>query len=210
MTRPLRSALSDPALGPASSRPERLEDELADVARGDERAFERVYERVAGPVYGIVRRVLRDRAQSEDVAHEVLLYVWREASRFDESKGSAMAWIMTIAHRRAVDRVRSEQSWTERQRQAVARDVQTAFDSVVETVETAETAEGRLERAAAREALAALTETQRSSVLLAYFGGLTYGEVADRLGVPLGTVKTRIRDGLIRMRGHLHAEGLQR
>lgn len=172
----------------------RLEDLLGSVARGDENAFAEVYTRVSGPVFGLVRRVLRDPAQSEEVAQEVLLNVWKSAARFDEKQGSAMAWIMTMAHRRAVDRVRSEQSATDRERRLGARDVEPAYDEVAEAVEI------RLEREAVRRCLESLTELQRESVDLAYYGGYSYREVSELLNVPLGTVKTRMRDGLIRLR----------
>ncbi len=172
----------------------RLEDLLRQVARGDDQAFDAVYTRVSGPVYGLVRRVLRDEAQSEEVAQEVLLRVWREAPRFDESKGSAMAWIMTIAHRRAVDRVRSEESSSARHERAALLDTTPAYDEVTESVLA------RLDQEAVRQCLATLTPLQRESVTMAYYNGHTYGEVAELLAVPLGTTKTRIRDGLIRLR----------
>jgi RNA polymerase sigma-70 factor (ECF subfamily) len=176
------------------AQPERLEDLLGEVARGDQNAYESVYNRVSGPVYGLVRRVLRDPAQSEEVAQEVLLQVWREAARFDEKQGSGIAWVMTIAHRRAVDRVRSEQSAANRHQRLAVLDVETAFDSVAEDVET------QLDREAVRRCLDALTELQREAVTMAYYAGRTYREVAEQLNTPLGTVKTRMRDGLIRMR----------
>jgi RNA polymerase sigma-70 factor (ECF subfamily) len=179
---------------PVDQVPERLEDLMVQVARGDTAAYEAVYTRVAGPVFGLIRRVLRDPAQSEEVAQEVLVTVWRTASRFDEAQGSAMAWIMTMAHRRAVDRVRSEQAASERTRKLAPRTFEQPFDEVAEAVET------RLEREAVRRCLGSLTELQRESVDLAYYGGYTYREVAELLEVPLGTVKTRMRDGLIRLR----------
>lgn len=190
MSRKIRSL----HLASSAEAPERLEDLLTEVARGDQGAYEAVYNRVSGPVYGLVRRVLRDPAQSEEVAQEVLLQVWREATRFDETQGSGIAWVMTIAHRRAVDRVRSEQSAANRNQRLAIRDVETAFDSVAEDVES------QLEREAVRKCLAALTELQREAVTLAYYAGRTYREVAEQLNAPLGTVKTRMRDGLIRMR----------
>jgi RNA polymerase sigma-70 factor (ECF subfamily) len=113
-----------------------LEDLMSRVARGDQPAFEQLYRRVASPVLGIMRRVLRDSAQSEEVTQEVLVDVWRTASRFDESRGSAMSWVMTMAHRRAVDRVRSEQSASEREKRVGRRNVEPSYDSVVEVVET--------------------------------------------------------------------------
>jgi RNA polymerase sigma-70 factor, ECF subfamily len=171
---------------------------LSRVARGDERAFELLYERVAGPVLGVVRAVVRDPAQSEEVAQEVLLDLWRTASRFDAGRGSGVAWVMTLAHRRAVDRVRSEQKNTERELRAALSAI--AYDEVTEAVET------RLERERVRRCLASLTGLQRESVTLAYYGGYTYREVAGLLGVAAGTVKTRMRDGLIRLRDCLGVE----
>jgi RNA polymerase sigma-70 factor (ECF subfamily) len=168
---------------------------LARVARGDEAAFELVYDRVAAPVFGMVRRVVRDPAMSEEVVQEVLLQVWTNASRYNPGRGSAMAWIMTLAHRRSVDRVRAEHAASERQsRVALAEHGSPAHDQVVEAVEIS------LERTQVRRCLGTLTDLQRESVELAYYGGYTHREVAALVGVPLGTVKTRLRDGLIRLR----------
>lgn len=177
------------------------EDLLRLVARGDQEAFETVYARVSGPVYGLCRRVLRDPAQAEEVAQEVLLWVWREASRFDATKGSAMGWVMTVAHRRAVDRVRSEQSSSNRLQRVAEQSVETSYDSVSEDVLSS------LERDAVRRCLGALTPMQRESVTLAYYGGHTYNEVAELLQIPLGTTKTRIRDGLCKLRDCLNPPG---
>jgi RNA polymerase sigma-70 factor, ECF subfamily len=166
---------------------------LALVARGDHRAFELVYAELAGPVYGVVRQVLRDPAQSEEIAQEVLLEIWRTASRYDPAKGSPAAWALTIAHRRAVDRVRSENASSLREQKA-APVSQAGTDDVAEEVAAA------LDRQRVRRCLDGLTELQRESIKLAYYCGYSYPQVAQLLGVPLGTVKTRIRDGLIRLR----------
>ncbi|AJE83537.1 sigma-70 family RNA polymerase sigma factor [Streptomyces physcomitrii] len=164
------------------------------VARGDQEAFGAVYDAVCGPVLGLVRSVLRDPAQSEEVAQEVLVEVWRTAAAYRENRGSAMNWVLTMAHRRAVDRVRSAQAATDREQRAALLDRTPAFDEVAEQVEA------RLEREQVRRCMRSLTELQRQSVSLAYYRGLTYREVAELLTVPLGTVKTRLRDGLIRLR----------
>jgi RNA polymerase sigma-70 factor (ECF subfamily) len=168
------------------------------VARGDEAAFAALYDRAAGGVFGLVRRVVRDPAQSEEVTQEVLLEVWRTASRFDRRRGSAATWLMTVAHRRAVDRVRSAKASAGREQRVPAPAA--SYDTVAEEVEA------RLEAQRVRRCLESLTDLQRESVTLAYYGGYTHREVAGLLGVPLGTVKTRMRDGLIRLRDCLGAE----
>jgi RNA polymerase sigma-70 factor, ECF subfamily len=177
-----------------------LEATLRHVAHGDQDAFAQLYDRVAGPVYGMVRRVLRDSAQSEEVTQEVLVEVWRFAARFDPERGSAATWIMTIAHRRAVDRVRTAQASVDRDVRVAGTVPHPAFDEVVEQVET------RLEHEQVRQALNTLTDLQREAVTLAYYGGYTHRQVSELLDVPLGTVKTRLRDGLIRLRDAMGVE----
>jgi len=186
-------------IGPGQQAgPESLELMLVAVARGDHAAFSAVYDQVAPAVLGTARRVLRDPAQSEEVMQEVLLEVWRTAARFDPAAGSAAAWIMTVAHRRAVDRVRSEQRAAERELRAATASI--AYDDVSEAVEIT------LDQERVRRCLNGLTDLQRESVTLAYYGGYSYPEVAQLLGVAVGTVKTRMRDGLIRLRDCLGVE----
>jgi RNA polymerase sigma-70 factor (ECF subfamily) len=174
-----------------------VEDLLTAVADGSRVAFEELYERFASRVYGMAVRVVRDASQAEEVAQEVLLEVWRRASRFDAGRGSGASWILRIAHARSVDRVRSAQASSDREERSAAVMTEREVDTVSETVERT------AERTAVRRCLETLTELQREAILLAYYGGLSYPEVAGRLSTPLGTVKTRMRDGLIRLRGCL-------
>lgn len=167
---------------------------LARAARGDEQAFAGVYDALAAPVYGMVLRVLRDPAQAEEVVQEVMVEVWRQATRYAPERGSVRAWVLTVAHRRAVDRVRSAHAGSRREDTVGRRDVDRPFDEVVEAVEH------RMEAEQVRRSLDALTDLQREAVTLAYYGGYTHREVAELLDVPLGTVKTRLRDGLVRLR----------
>lgn len=174
--------------------PPTAEDLLHAVALGDQTAFGALYDRLAPVVYGIVRRVVRDPSQSDEVTQEIFVEVWRTATRFDHTRGTAQTWVLTMAHRRAVDRVRSEQSSRDRTDRVGLRDQSRAFDEVAEQVET------DLDHEEVRQALHVLTDLQREAVELAYYKGYTYREVAELLDAPLGTVKTRMRDGLIRLR----------
>lgn len=178
-----------PQLAPPT--PEEL---LVEVAKGSEAAFEQLYHVVAGPVFGVVRRVVRDVAQSEEVTQEVLVELWRTATRYSPELGTALNWALTLAHRRAVDRVRSAQASTNRDEKVGAMSAERPFDEVAEQVTA------RLEHEQVRRCLSSLTTLQRESVMLAYYGGNTYREVAGLLDTPLGTIKTRLRDGLIRLR----------
>jgi RNA polymerase sigma-70 factor (ECF subfamily) len=167
------------------------------VARGDTAAFDVVYEQIVASVFGIVLRVMRDPAQSEEVSQDVMLEIWRDAAKFDPQRGSAMAWVTTLAHRRAVDRVRSVQKQSDRELRVATADI--PYDEV------AEAAESTFERERVRRCLDSLTDLQRESVNLAYYRGYTYGQVASLLGVPTGTIKTRMRDALVRLRDCLGA-----
>jgi RNA polymerase sigma-70 factor (ECF subfamily) len=186
---------------PTARRPERdaasgldADALLGRVARGDERAFEMLYDQAAPSVYGLAKRMLRDLALAEEVMQEVMLEVWRTAPRYDPERGGAMAWITTIAHRRAVDRVRREQTAYDHETQAGRREFLTAYDPVPERVEEL------LEHERVRRCLGSLTALQRETLTLAYYGGYSYREVAKLVGAPPNTVRSRMRDGIIRLR----------
>ena len=174
-----------------------LEDLLAAAARGDEASFAKLYDLTSSRVYGMVLRVVRDAAQSAEVTQDIYLEVWKQSGRFDASKGAVLPWLLMIAHRRAVDRVRAAQSSVVRDDKYAVLNTERPYDSVSEQVQTS------LEAQRVRKVLNDLTAAQREAVSLAYFGGYTHSEVAELLKIPLGTVKTRIRDGLIRMRDAL-------
>ena len=176
-------------------------DLVARVARGDNGAFSDLYDVLAPRVFGTVKRVLRNPAQSEEVTQEVMVEVWRTASRFDANRGSIATWATTMAHRRAVDRVRSEQASTDRE-QAVL-----AAGSLVEYDEVSDTVAANMEAEQLRHCLTTLTELQRQSIQMAYYAGYTYREVAELLNANLATIKARMRDGLIRLRDCLGMGG---
>lgn len=169
--------------------------------RGDRDAFAALYDATASRVYGLAVRVVRDRAQAEEVTQEAFLDLWRQASRFDPTRGSASSWILTIAHRKAVDRVRSAEAASRREETYESRQHQVAHDT------TAEAAHASFEARRVRHALEELTPAQRQAIELAYFDGYTHTEVARMLDLPLGTAKTRIRDGLIRLRDFMGVGG---
>lgn len=163
-------------------------------SRGDEAAFAELYDTTSARAYGLALRVVRNPAHSEEVVQEAYLDVWRTSSRFDPARGSAIGWLLTIVHRKAVDRVRSAEA-------ATARDATYHRDSQpVEHDSTLESAHASLEAQRVRSAVSGLTGVQREAVELAFFGGYTHTQVATMLDVPVGTAKTRIRDGLIRLR----------
>jgi len=170
-----------------------LADLLTRVARGDEAAFAAVYDSLGGAVYGLARRVIRDPARAEEVAQEVFLQVWQTAARFDPERGRAKSWVMTLAHRRAVDAVRHDQA-------ASNRDKAYDWSSGPDYDEVSETVTVRLEHEQVRRCMDGLTGLQREAIDLAYYKGYTYAECASLLDANPATVKTRMRDGLVRLR----------
>jgi RNA polymerase sigma-70 factor (ECF subfamily) len=180
-----------------AARPVQLEHLLRRAATGDESAFAELYDAVSARLFGLVRRVVRDPAQSEEVTQEVFLEIWRHSARFDPSKGAALSWMLTIAHRKAVDRVRSAEAARHRDEGYGASTHDVTHDSTSEAVVE------RLDAERVHRALETLTQAQRQALELAYLGGYTHTEVASMLDLPLGTAKTRIRDGLIRLRDTL-------
>jgi RNA polymerase sigma-70 factor, ECF subfamily len=173
---------------------------LVQVAAGDVAAFDELYARCSPVVYGMVLQVLRDPSQAEEVAQEVLVEVWRTAGRFDIQRGSARSWLLTMARRRAIDRVRAAQAAADRDVRVGLAATTPEFDEVTETVWN------RLEQEQVRRCLDRLSGLQRQAIELAFYRGQSHREVSDTLRVPLGTVKTRLRDGLIRLRDCLGVE----
>ena len=173
------------------------EQRLARVGEGDRQAFAALYDATSARVFGLVRRLLVDPAQAEEVTQEVYLEIWQTASRYKPERGSAISWMLTMAHRRAVDRIRASQASRDRDVKIGIRDLDREYDHVAEHVEV------QLESERVKRALNSLTELQRQAVELAYFGGFSHTEISARLHVPVGTIKTRIRDGMIRLRDTL-------
>jgi RNA polymerase sigma-70 factor, ECF subfamily len=174
-----------------------LDPLLRRVARGDRDAFATVYDLTKSRVFGLVVRVLRDAGYSEETTQEIYLEVWRTASEYDPAKGSGLAWLMTMAHRRAIDRVRAEQAGSRRESRYGAANVDPASDLVADAAIAGD------ERRRVIECLGALTDAQRQCIELAYYGGLTYTEVSQRLAANLSTIKSRIRDALRGLRNCL-------
>lgn len=164
------------------------------VADGDEAAFELIYDALSPQVFGLVRRILRDEAQSEEVTQEVFVEAWQQATRYDPDRGKAISWILTMAHRRSVDRVRASQSSRDRDLTQGMKEFQESYDDVEDTAVLHDESHRVL------VALERLSEAQRDAIRLAYFGGYTHSEVAVMLKIPVGTAKTRIRDGMNRLR----------
>ena len=186
-------AMADDGDRTSASRPT-IDELLALVGRGDRVAFGALYEETAPRLFGLIRRLVVDPAQAEEVTQDVYLELWQSAARFDATKGNALSWMFTLAHRRAVDRIRSAQASRDRDLRIGVRDLDVPVDTVAEAAETS------VEHERVQGALGELSDLQRECVALAYYGGLTQSEIAERLQVPLGTVKTRLRDGMIRLR----------
>ncbi len=167
---------------------------LVRIAAGERAAFGQLYDMLAPRAFGLILRVLVNRALSEEVLQDVFLEVWQSASRFAPNKGQGRSWVLTIAHRRAVDRVRSTRASTERDEKAGLRELNTVQDSVDDQVAL------RIESRRVARAMDALPDPQREALLLAYIGGYSQSEIAALVGSPLGTIKTRMRDGLSRLR----------
>jgi len=175
------------------SGPEAADALLRRVARGDQTAFGQLYDLLAAATYGLALSVLRDPAQAREVTQEVFRQVWQDASRFDPAFGSAKAWVVTLAQRRAVERVRSAQASADRDAEAGVRNI-TPDDPL------AGTGAVRFEQQRIRRCLDGLTELQRHAVTLAFYRGYTHREVGELLSVPLGTTTARLRDGLLQLR----------
>lgn len=173
------------------------EDLLVRTARGDTAAFEQLYDRYSGRVYGLVKRIVRDPTLSQDATQVVMTELWKTAARFDPDRGAAASWILTLAHRRAIDMVRREQSSRDRIQKVGRTQIERPADTIAEGVVMED------EHAEVRAAMEHLTDLQREAIQMAWFDGYTYREVAAALDAPLGTIKTRMRDGMIRLRDEL-------
>lgn len=196
----VRSGRGHPRGSGREAEAEHLADLVSRCARGQEDAFAEVYDLTSARVYGVVLRVLRSADHASEVTQEVYVEVWRQSARYSRELGSVLAWMSTLAHRRAVDRVRSVSSQVARDARYAASDTRREVDQVWDRVEL------ELDAERVRKGMASLTAIQREALTLAYFGGYTQSQVAQLLKLPLGTVKTRMRDGLIGLRDALGVE----
>jgi RNA polymerase sigma-70 factor (ECF subfamily) len=192
-----RCGISRPVKGGSVSLRHGADDEalLARIAQADVGAFEALYDRYSGPAYSVAMGMLRDAVRAQEITQDVFLAVWRGARDFDPARGSARTWILSVAHHKSVDAVR-------RSRRTVTVPLSETMTSDTDVIEAAQ---ARVDAGRVRRALEALSFDQRAAIVLAYYGGYTQQEIAQRLGVPLGTIKTRIRDGLARLRAALPA-----
>lgn len=193
----LASVARDSSGVPSGSAEITAEELLVRVADGDRVAFSDLYDRLSPRVFGLVKRLLRDHSQSEEVTQEVFLELWQSAGRYEARRGSATGWILTMTHRRAVDRIRASQASRDRDLRIGVRDWEPDLDTVAENVEIT------MENERVKRAMGRLTDLQRQAVVLSYYGGYSHSEVAEMLHIPVGTVKTRLRDGMIRLRDEM-------
>lgn len=183
--------------------PEREDRQLLlRVTQGDLRAFEAIYDRYAAAAFGLAVRICGDRALAEDVVQEAFLSIWRRPGSYSPARGTVAAYILGILHHKAVDAVRHEQAVRRRVRIVAERGQEPPADEPVEETWLS------VRRDKVRGAVNRLSQAQREAMELAYYEGLTYSEVAEKLGIPLGTAKTRLRDGIIRLRTLLSDSGL--
>ncbi len=195
-----RTGQPDPLPSGRAAENERLAELVVQASRGHEAAFAELYDLTSSRIYGVILRVLRSADHAAEVTQEVYVEIWRQSARYAPDKGSVLGWMTTMAHRRAVDRVRSVSS-------DVARDEKYALKTADREVDVVwDGVEQRLDVERVRKGMASLTAIQREALTLAYFGGYTQSQVAQLLKLPLGTVKTRIRDGLIGLRDALGVE----
>ena len=192
-TRPIENVRLDPT---------QLSDEalLAEVARSDEAALAELYDRFGRPAYGLALRVLRDASLAEDAVQDAFLQVWRSAGTFDPGRAKASTWLLTFVHRRAVDLVRREERRRTEPTASAPEPTEPGAD---------EGAEIRSRREIVQEALRRLPPEQREAIELAYYGGLTQSELAERLDQPLGTIKSRMFSGLQRLQALLVEAGFE-
>ena len=177
---------------------------LARAAAGDGAALAEVYDRHARAVYSIALRIVGDEADAEDIVQEVFAQVWRQASRYDATRGTVEAWLVTIARTRAIDRLRARQA---RPDTGAARSLSASAETSAPTADPSDALTTARDVKRLRHALDELPIVQRLAIELAYFEGLSQSQIADRLEEPLGTIKTRIRLGLLKLRDALSAGG---
>jgi RNA polymerase sigma-70 factor, ECF subfamily len=197
---PRKAAQSQELVSGREVQAARLVSLISRAARGHEDAFAELYDQTSDRIYGVIVRVIRSPELAKEVTQEVYVEIWRQSGRYAKERGSVMAWMTTVAHRRAVDRVRSESSDVARDQKYAQLSAEREVDKVWDGVEQ------RIDVERVRKGMASLTEIQREALTLAYFGGYTHAQVAKLLKLPLGTAKTRIRDGLIGLRDALGVE----
>ena len=202
----LGTAPARPSMRAAAYRPPCLvdatfEELLSGSAHGDERCFRQLYDTSSARIYGVALRVVRDPAQAIEVTQDVYLQIWHQSGSFDAARGSAINWMLMLAHRRSVDRVRSAQASSNRDTRYVRENVEVDYEKTNDHAQNLVDAQAAAQRV--RGLLNLLTEHQRQAILLAYFDGKTHVEIARALNIPLGTAKSRIRTGLIRLRDEL-------